>query len=89
MLEIETQHASLNFMDRLKVWLRERGIVILHPGIASGGRIMLLLRTPRGREIEVVFDPDDLEEDPEDTIEFVATILRSRPGNPWPQTPLA
>ncbi len=89
MLEIETQHASLNFMDRLKVWLRERGIVILHPGIASGGRIMLLLRTPRGREIEVVFDPDDLEEDPEDTIESIATILRSRPGNPWLQTPLA
>ena len=89
MLEIETHHASLNFMDRLRVWLRERGIVILHPGIASGGRITLLLRTPHGREIEVVFDPDDLEEDPEDTIEFIATILRSRPGNPWLQTPLA
>ena len=68
-------------MHRLRAWLSERGIVILHPGIASGGRIMLLLRTPSGREIEVVFDPDDLEEDPEDTIEFIATILRSRRGN--------
>ncbi len=89
-LKMRLDRVELVGIERTKhVWLRERGVVILHPGIASGGRITLLLRTPHGREIEVVFDPDDLEEDPEDTIEFVATILRSRPGNPCLQTPPA
>ena len=31
------------------------------------------------REIEIVLDPDDLEEDPDDTIEFVQTILAHQP----------
>ena len=66
-------------MERLKAWLTERGVVIVYPGIASRGMITLLLRTPTGREIEVVLDPDDLEEDPEDTIEFVETILDHQP----------
>jgi hypothetical protein len=66
-------------MKRLKAWLTERGIVIVHPGIASDGQITLLLRTSTGREIEVVLDPDDLEEDPDDTIEFFETILAHSP----------
>ena len=66
-------------MERLKAWLTARGIVIVHPGIASEGMITLLLRTPTGREIEIVLDPDDLEEDPDDSIEFVETILEHQP----------
>jgi len=67
-------------MNRLKAWLTEQGIVIVYPGIASDGQITLLLRTPNGREIEIVLDPDDLEDDPDDTIEFVQTILEHQPG---------
>ena len=67
-------------MERLKVWLRERSVVIVYPGIASDGMISLLLRTPTGREIEIVLDPDDLEEDPDDTIEFVQAILDRQPS---------
>ena len=66
-------------MEKLKAWLTERGIVIVQPGIESDGMISLLLRTPTLREIEIVFDPDDLEEDPDDAIEFVATILAHQP----------
>jgi len=66
-------------VERLKAWLTSRGIVIVHPGIASDGMITLLLRTPTGREIEIVLDPDDLEEDPDDSIEFVETILEHQP----------
>ena len=65
-------------MRRLKAWLTEHGISIVQPGIASEGRIMLLLRTRGGREIEVVFDPDDLEDDPDDAIAFVESILHPR-----------
>ena len=65
-------------MRTLKAWLTERGIKIIRPGIASEGRILLLLRTRGGREIEVVFDPDDLEEDPEEAIAFIESILRRR-----------
>jgi hypothetical protein len=67
-------------MNRLKAWLTEQGIVIVYPGIASDGQITLLLRTPTGREIEIVLDPDDLEDDPDDTIEFVQTILAHQPS---------
>ena len=66
-------------MEKLKARLNDRGIVIVHPGIASGGMISLLLRTPTGREVEIVYDPDDLEEDPDDTIEFVESILDHQP----------
>lgn len=62
-------------MERLKAWLREQGIEIVRPGLAGGGMVTLRLRRPSGSEFEIDFYPDDLEEDPDNAIEFLKTVI--------------
>jgi hypothetical protein len=65
-------------MKRLKAWLEEHRITIVYPGIASKGLVTLLLRPPFGNDLEVAFYPDDLENDPEDAIAFIESLLANR-----------
>ena len=65
-------------MERLKAWLQEHQIEIVHPGIGDEGLVTLLLHPPMGNDIEVGFYPDDLEADPENAIEFISELLAKR-----------
>ena len=65
-------------MERLKLWIHERGITIVRPRIGPNGLVTLRLHPPFGSDFEVDFYPDDLEADPQNAIQFIESYLARR-----------
>jgi hypothetical protein len=65
-------------VERLKAWLRQNNVSIVHPGLGDNGMVTLRLHPAAGNDFEIAFYTDELEANPDNAIETIADLIKRR-----------